>query len=138
MSDPHEKARLEANKRMVERLMELLINPATSEQARDLMTPEYIQHNPNLPDGRDAIISLASTDIGKQAQEFMKIGGPAKFVAEDDHVVMIQPIIRPDPNKPGQTYTLYWFDMWRIENGKIAEHWDAAPKEPWSMRDTSN
>lgn len=136
MFDPN-KERYENNKRMVQRLMDLLIDPATAEQARDLMTPDYVQHNPNLPDGREAIISFASTDIGKQAKDFMQLGGPAEFVAEGDRVVMIQPIIRPDPNKPGQTYTLYWFDMWRIENGKIAEHWDAAPKEPWSLRDRS-
>jgi len=26
-------------------------------------------------------------------------------------------------------YTTTWFDMFRIEGGKIAEHWDAAPKQ---------
>ena len=25
-------------------------------------------------------------------------------------------------------YTTTWFDMFRIENGKIAEHWDTAEK----------
>jgi predicted SnoaL-like aldol condensation-catalyzing enzyme len=30
----------------------------------------------------------------------------------------------------GQKYTSTWFDMFRIENGKIAEHWDPATKPP--------
>ena len=25
-------------------------------------------------------------------------------------------------------YTTTWFDMFRVENGKIAEHWDSATK----------
>ena len=33
-----------------------------------------------------------------------------------------------DPAKPGQKYSTTWFDMFRIEDGKIAEHWDVATK----------
>jgi predicted SnoaL-like aldol condensation-catalyzing enzyme len=33
----------------------------------------------------------------------------------------------PDPRDPGKTYRSYWFDMWRVEDGKLAEHWDGAP-----------
>ncbi|SEP05970.1 hypothetical protein [Mucilaginibacter sp. OK283] len=36
---------------------------------------------------------------------------------------------RPDPKAKGKKYTTTWFDMLRIENGKIAEHWDSALKE---------
>jgi predicted SnoaL-like aldol condensation-catalyzing enzyme len=50
---------------------------------------------------------------------------------------MIQPIARPHPLEPGQTYTLYWLDIWRIEKDAIAERRDAAPKERRSMRDAS-
>ena len=33
-----------------------------------------------------------------------------------------------DPAHPGQKYTSTWFDMFRIQDGKIAEHWDNATK----------
>jgi len=33
-----------------------------------------------------------------------------------------------EPGKPGEKYTSTWFDMFRIEGGKIAEHWDNAVK----------
>jgi len=36
---------------------------------------------------------------------------------------------RPDPKGPAKKYTTTWFDMFRIENGKIAEHWDPALKQ---------
>jgi predicted SnoaL-like aldol condensation-catalyzing enzyme len=136
MKDSAEQHRLERNKQLCERLMQLLVNPLTAEQARDLITEGYIQHNPNIPDGREPILNFAATQEGQQAKETMQIAGPAQFVAEGDFVVMIQPVLRPDPCRPGETYTLYWFDMWRIEDGRVAEHWDAAEKLPWSMRET--
>jgi predicted SnoaL-like aldol condensation-catalyzing enzyme len=34
----------------------------------------------------------------------------------------------PEPTDSTKTYTTTWFDMFRIENGKLAEHWDGAQK----------
>ena len=34
-----------------------------------------------------------------------------------------------DPKDATKKSTTTWFDMFRIENGKIAEHWDCAPKQ---------
>jgi predicted SnoaL-like aldol condensation-catalyzing enzyme len=33
-----------------------------------------------------------------------------------------------DPAEKSKRYTTTWFDLFRIENGKIAEHWDCAQK----------
>jgi predicted SnoaL-like aldol condensation-catalyzing enzyme len=33
-----------------------------------------------------------------------------------------------DPGIPGQKYTTTWFDMFRIVDGKLVEHWDSATK----------
>jgi predicted SnoaL-like aldol condensation-catalyzing enzyme len=30
----------------------------------------------------------------------------------------------PEPSDSSRKYTTTWFDLFRIENGKIAEHWD--------------
>ena len=35
-----------------------------------------------------------------------------------------------DPDNPANKYPAYWFDMVRIENGLVAEHWDSAVKNP--------
>jgi predicted SnoaL-like aldol condensation-catalyzing enzyme len=34
----------------------------------------------------------------------------------------------PDPKNKNVKYTTTWFDMFRIQDGKIAEHWDCAVK----------
>ena len=39
-----------------------------------------------------------------------------------------------DPNDPAQTYPAYWFDMVRVDNGMIQEHWDTATKNPPAPR----
>jgi predicted SnoaL-like aldol condensation-catalyzing enzyme len=33
-----------------------------------------------------------------------------------------------DP-KDGSTYNSYWFDTYRVKNGKVIEHWDAATRQ---------
>lgn len=129
-----EEQRLNANKELARRFMELVVNPETAHLAREFLTDDYLQHNPNLPDGPDAIVNFAAMDEGKDAKELMTVAGPARFIAEGDLVVMMQPLARPDPLHPGETYVHWWFDVWRIEDGKLAEHWDADQKHLWSLR----
>jgi predicted SnoaL-like aldol condensation-catalyzing enzyme len=33
-----------------------------------------------------------------------------------------------DPDDKSKTYPAYWFDMVRVDNGLVQEHWDAAVK----------
>ena len=120
---------LEDNKNKVRELMRLLIDPATARQAERLMTPSYIQHNPNIASGREAIIQFTQTEAAQRARENMVPAGEPFLMAEGDYVVMMLPRRVPHPHKPGETYMSYWFDMWRLENGLIAEHWDGAPLE---------
>jgi len=120
---------LEDNKNKIRELMRLLIDPATARQAERLMTPSYIQHNPNIASGREAIIQFTQTEAAQRARENMVPAGEPFLLAEGDYVVMMLPRRVPHPHKPGETYMSYWFDMWRLENGLIAEHWDGAPLE---------
>jgi predicted SnoaL-like aldol condensation-catalyzing enzyme len=50
------------------------------------------------------------------------------IVAERDLVVLSFKEIHRDPQDTSKRYTTTGFDMLRIENGKIAEHWDSALK----------
>jgi predicted SnoaL-like aldol condensation-catalyzing enzyme len=47
-------------------------------------------------------------------------------VAEGDLVVLVTMREHPHPTRAGRTYTTTWFDMFRIANGGVAAHWDAA------------
>ena len=48
------------------------------------------------------------------------------ITAERDLVTMAHVVRYPDPSDASKTYTTTWFDMFRIEGGKIVEHWDSA------------
>ncbi|MEE4454348.1 hypothetical protein [Novosphingobium resinovorum] len=115
---------------LVIKVMGLLVDPATAERARPYLTQEYIQHNPNIVSGQDAIIEWTRSEEAERARTSMRPSNdPPMFVHQDDRIVMILPRDIPDPQDPSKTYRTYWFDMWRIEDGKLAEHWDAALKE---------
>ena len=51
------------------------------------------------------------------------------IVAEGDLVVLSFAREGVDPKDATKKYSTTWFDMFRIENGKIAEHWDPAQKQ---------
>ena len=44
------------------------------------------------------------------------------LMAEGDYVTTA--FVRPERDANGETYYTSWFDLYRIESGKIAEHWD--------------
>jgi len=51
------------------------------------------------------------------------------MLAEGDKVIISFVRTTGDAKDATKKSTTTWFDMFRIENGKIAEHWDCAPKE---------
>jgi predicted SnoaL-like aldol condensation-catalyzing enzyme len=51
------------------------------------------------------------------------------IIAEGDMVMISFARELVDPKDATKKYSTTWFDMFRIENGKIAEHWDAATKQ---------
>ena len=60
----------------------------------------------------------------------MQVKAPlVAIVAEGDIVVLSFVRESPDPKDATKKYTTTWFDMFRLEGGKIAEHWDGAQKQ---------
>jgi predicted SnoaL-like aldol condensation-catalyzing enzyme len=60
------------------------------------------------------------------------------IMAEGDLVMMATVSYSPDPENPGHKYAGTHFDMFRIENGKIAEHWDSVAKDPAALHYNPN
>jgi predicted SnoaL-like aldol condensation-catalyzing enzyme len=119
---------LAANKKLVYDFWREVFEAGHMELASTYMTETYIQHNPKVPTGRKAFVDFFSAF--KKPQPIAKqVAAPlVAIVAEGDMVILSFVSTKPDPSKPGTTYTTTWFDMFRIENGKVAEHWDPMTK----------
>jgi predicted SnoaL-like aldol condensation-catalyzing enzyme len=121
--------KLAANKRLVYDFWREVFEGAHMELADKYMAESYIQHNPNVPTGRAAFVEFFQR-VRKPAPIEPRIKAPlVAIVAEGDLVVLSFAREHADPKDASKKYTTTWFDMFRIENGKIAEHWDPAVKQ---------
>jgi predicted SnoaL-like aldol condensation-catalyzing enzyme len=95
-------------------------NPA--EAVTRYVGTEYIQHNPDVKDGKKGFIDYFT----QMAEEYpVKDIEFVRAVAEEDMVSLHTHQIWPD-NEEYITVDFFRFD----ENGKIVEHWDSIQKIP--------
>ena len=121
--------RLAANKRLVYDFWREVFEGGHMELADKYMAESYIQHNPTVPTGRAAFIDFFSKFAKPKPIEATVKAPLVAIVAEGDVVVLSFVREVAEPADPARKYTTTWFDMFRIENGKIAEHWDGAQKK---------
>lgn len=119
---------LNANKQVVYRIMRDLLDAGQWDKASELLSDEYIQHNPNAKSGREAVVYYFTQVLKVQPRpipEKLNIKIVA-VMAEGDLVTVLYPRTVKDAAAPGGTYSTTWFDTWRIKDGKAVEHWDPA------------
>jgi predicted SnoaL-like aldol condensation-catalyzing enzyme len=114
---------LEMNKRIVSEWQELAINQRKPEEAVvKYLGPNYRQHNPGAADGPESFIAI----VKWFAQNFPEFRMESRrMIAEGDIVVLHSHMIRK-PGDRGQAIV----DIFRLENGKIVEHWDVVQEVP--------
>jgi predicted SnoaL-like aldol condensation-catalyzing enzyme len=121
--------KLAANKRLVYDFWREVFEAGHMELADKYLAESYIQHNPSVPTGRAAFVEFFSRFKKPKAIE-AKVAMPlVSMTAEGDLVVLSFVRELADPKDPAKKYTTTWFDMFRIEGGKIAEHWDPAVRQ---------
>ncbi len=119
---------LHANKQVAYHIVRDLLEAGHWDKADQFLAKDYIQHNPNAANGRDAVVRYF-TEILKVTPKPIPDRIKTKIVsvtAEGDLVVVTYPRRVTDASVPGGGYTTAWFDMWRIVDGKAVEHWDPA------------
>lgn len=119
----------EANKKLVLDFFRVVFEAENADAAKDYLTEGYIQHNPKVPTGRDGFINYFKPKFkGPKPIKDQLEKQPEKILAEGDFVILMYKTPQVEPTDKNKIYDAYWFDMFRIENGKIAEHWDCAKK----------
>lgn len=102
------------NKELILKFYDEVFNNWDVSNIDDYMLDSYIQHNPTAENGKDGFLRFAEKFLALKPH--MEI---SRIVCEDDIVVVFFKCtigINGSVNKV--------FDMYRIEDGKLAEHWD--------------
>lgn len=124
--------KLAANKKLVYDMYRIILQGGHADRAPEFFTPGYIQHNPNVTSGRDSLAKYI-----KQTRPQREIKPTLDFplislVAEGDMVVIA--LVSYQDDEEGKRYANTHFDMFRVENGKIAEHWDHIAKSKAALK----
>ena len=122
--------KLAANKKLVFDMWRAIIQGAHTELAPNYFTKDYIQHNPNVATGRDAMVAYMKATRPVRPIDPTITFPVIAIMAEGDLVMVATVSHTPDPQAPDQKVAGTHFDLFRIENGKIAEHWDSVAKDP--------
>jgi predicted SnoaL-like aldol condensation-catalyzing enzyme len=118
---------LAANKKLVWDMWRTFLSAHHIDAADKYLAPEYHQHNPNAETGLEGVKAYFRARNMPELEVPDHIDGLVSMVAERDLVTLA--LAREYKDKDGKPYTTTWFDMFRIANGKIVEHWDTALKQ---------
>jgi len=119
---------LAANKRLVWDMYRVLLQGGHADRAAEFIAEDYIQHNPNVASGRQALVDFLKGSRPVRPLEDRIMLPLVNIIAERDHVMVL--FERPETDAEGKAYRTSWFDLFRIDGGRIAEHWDPALKTP--------
>ena len=126
-TEPRDPDKTYANKELVRAFVDdILVNGWMEKLAGYFKGDKYIQHNPLIADN---LSGLASAQQAMAARGItMKYDRVHKVLGEGNFVLVVS-----EGAFGGKQTSFY--DLFRVENGKIAEHWDTIetipPREQW-------
>jgi predicted SnoaL-like aldol condensation-catalyzing enzyme len=124
-AEPRESSRTtaeEANKDLVLEFYDLALNAKDFDAASKYVGDEYIQHNPGAGDGPEGLRAF----VEFLKREFPQAHNEVKHAyADGDFVILHVHSVRV-PGTRGRAIV----DIFRLENGKVVEHWDVIQDVP--------
>ena len=111
----------ETNRRVVVDYYQTALAGIPKRQSPTTRRP-VIQHNPDAADGADAFIAYVKWLRSEHPQLSLEI---RRVIAEGDMVATHSHLIL-EPGQPGRALA----DFFRLENGKVVEHWDVIQEVP--------
>jgi len=119
--------KLDRNKQAAYHIEKDLLEANHWDEADKWLTPEYLQHNPNVKSGREGVVKFFSA-TRKPTPVPEHLGAKVAFVSAEGDYVTVATVRELTDSTSNQKYTTTWFDTWRFVDGKAAEHWDCAEK----------
>jgi predicted SnoaL-like aldol condensation-catalyzing enzyme len=115
---------LETNKRVVVDYYQTAFGGNPEKAVADHFGDRYIQHNPDAADGPEAFIGYVKwlrSEHPRLSLEIKRVIAEGEKVATHSHLIL-------EPGQPGRALA----DFFRLENGKVVEHWDVIQEVPES------
>lgn len=116
----------ESNKKVVAAFIQAGINEKDPTAALKFLGDRFVQHNPSMADGVAAFATFLETLRTRFPNLHVEV---KRMVAEDDLVVAHTHGVR-EPGELGSAI----IDIYRLESGKIVEHWDVMQPVPENAR----
>jgi predicted SnoaL-like aldol condensation-catalyzing enzyme len=117
------------NKKTVVEFYDLAINKKDFQAAAKFLGPRYVQHNPRAADGPEGLKAF----IAFLREKFPEYHSEIKRVFADGDYVILHVHNVPTPGSRGNAIV----DIFKLENGKIVEHWDVRQEIPEQSANTN-
>lgn len=117
-----ERSQEEQNKALVMTFYDLALNQKDFERASRLIGPHYIQHNPHAVDGIEGL----RDHVAMLKRDFPLNRGEIKRALAEGDLVALHVHSKRTPESRGNAIV----DIFRVENGKVVEHWDVVQPVP--------
>ena len=109
---------------VAERFIEVFYNQNRLTDAfRAWVHPDYIQHDPNAPNGRDGTIAVLAEHMARNPQMSHEV---KRVIHGEGGMVAVHYHFRRAPDDRGAAVV----DIFRIEQGYLVEHWDVIQPLP--------
>lgn len=121
-ADERNLAQEQANRALVLDFYDRVFNGHDLAVAEKVLVEDYLQHNPMVGNGKAGFLDFFGALLAENPQltvRFLRVAAEGDLVWLHVHIVL----------KPGDL-GMAVVDIFRVENGRIAEHWDVMTPIP--------
>ena len=112
----------EENRDLVDRFIDDVLIAGQMQKLSDFVAADYVEHNPDMADG---VAALSAALTSKQTD------GGLRMVYEKRHRILAEGnfVLSVCEGQRLHKHTSF-YDLFRVENAKIVEHWDTTETVP--------
>jgi predicted SnoaL-like aldol condensation-catalyzing enzyme len=113
---------MDENKKIIAEFYDAALNQKDFDKASKYLGPRYTQHNPVAADGPEGLKGFLAFLKDKFPNNRSEV---KRIFADGDYVIVHVHAVR-EPGTRGNAI----IDIFRLENGKVVEHWDVVQPIP--------
>ena len=108
---------------------ELMARGQALEAVANYISPDFVEHDPKIVNGdRDGLLQFLKEDgwLEPDSPKLKQMEFHTDRILASGEFVVTHMHVKTGPDEP----LLVFMDIYRVQNGKIVEHWDVMQPEP--------